>query len=273
MPNQINYPEKLSSTRFQRPSRIEKADVNLLNSGEQQILFGTSDKDIVEIWVYNPDGTFAGHAIILPSDTALSLTTLIDQSGPQELLNVDLRDVSNRMSLAPGRYSFVLNFFRDEVGSEIGNRLYILEISNDRTELRLTPVQENEIIKTELYEFVTPSVPRRFAQGLIDQTFGKSLDVLDSEKISNDKIMLALNALHTNTSNQVDYANVKNAYDLMILKLIERAYVKALDYMALDSNNFAIQEVEFMNYIEKAINDVIYDMKQAGEIDLRFSID
>lgn len=272
MPNQLNYPGKISNTEFQRPTRIRSNDLQLLLSGSQQILFGTSDNDVVELWVYNPDGSFASHINLPPTDPALSLTTLIDQSGAKELLNIDVYGISTRMGLNPGRYSFVVNFLRNEVGAEQSYKLFISEISTDRTELKLTPVEMNDKVSADVYEFVTPSVPRIFAQGLIDEMFGVSLDVNSTEMISQDKILNILDELEGNISDRIIYSDSSLQYQSMVNKIIARAHSIALDNMANDKFNNAIQEIEILNYIEKALDVVIYGMVQSGEIDPRFLI-
>src|SRR5690348_11801545 len=118
MPNQLNYPEPITSTINQRPSRFSDRDVALMKNSTKQILFGTSDNDLVEIWIYNSDGTIAYHANIGPTDTALTATTIVDQTGAHELLNLDFTQIQNDIDIEPGRYVLVGNFFRNEVGSE-----------------------------------------------------------------------------------------------------------------------------------------------------------
>lgn len=272
MPNQLNYTSKISTTNFQRPTRVSENDIKLISSGSQQILYGTRDKDNVEVWAYNPNGTLAGHALLRPVDKELSLTTIVDTDGAKELLNLDMKSVALKMGLAPGRYAIVLNFFRDEVGSEDGYKLYISDISRDRTEIKLTPVKVDDSILYDIYEFIVPSVPKRFAEALIDQIFGKSLNADPREKITHDKVMDQLDQLITNTSSRIKSANVYNEYEQMLSKIIERVWDRVLDQLADDVNNFAIQEVEILAYVQKALDDVIYDMKQKGEIDHRFSI-
>jgi hypothetical protein len=271
MPNQLNYPNKVN-TNFQRPSRIRANDIKLIAEGNEQILYGTRDKDNVEIWAYNPNGTFAGHALLRPIDPALTLTTVVDNSGPNEVMNVDMRTVAVEMGLPPGRYAVVMNFLRDEVGSEDGYKLYISKISRDRTEVRLKLVDKTEAALLDIYEFIVPSAPKRFAQAVIDQAFGVSLDAGDDEKIRHDTTMGLMNQLTPKTWDRVQYADANSAY----LSLFETVRIRArnlvLDRMAADVFNFSIQEVELLSYVQKAINDVIYDMKQKGEIDPRFDV-
>jgi len=102
MPNQLNYPERLVSTHSQRPDRLSKLDLDLMQVTTKQILFGVTARDVVETWIYHGDGTIAGHLNIFPTDPDLSLVTFIDQGGAQELSNVNMVAALNRMNIQPG---------------------------------------------------------------------------------------------------------------------------------------------------------------------------
>jgi hypothetical protein len=278
MPNQANYPDPLNGTYFQRPERVSAKDLNLLHPGQQQILFGTSVNDNVEIWIYNPDGTFAGHQTLGPTDTALTLTTLVDNTGTYELLNIDMKDVANRIGIAPGRYSFVGNFFRDEVGSEAGYKLYISQISDDRTELQLRPVQRGATYDSQSYDWVVPGVPREFAAGLMIQLFGADISGSVEHSLNPSFIAEILNAITPLTTeglsvtDRINYAEAGNAYTAMINTINSRALTEALNLLAADVTNNYIQQIELDKYIQKALLTVMYAMVSANEIDPRFEL-
>lgn len=275
MPNQLNYTTTLTLAELHRPSRIDSKDSKLVISGKQDVLFGTRSKDNVEIWAYNPDGSLAGHCVARPDDDELGLVTILDNTGIGELLSVDLKLISDKMGLGPGRYSIVFNFFRDEVGSETGYKLIIKDISSDRTELRLQLIESSPSALADVFEFVVPSVPKIYAKGLIDQVFGSSLDVLEEEKVTGDKILEALNTIHADsgiTSDRIVVSESTNEFNLLLEAILHNSLIGALDNMADDVNNQSIQESELTGYIEKAVLDVIYGMKNRGEIDPRFDV-
>lgn len=272
MANQANFPDPLNGTFFQRPERVAAKDLNLLRPGQQQIIFGTTNNDNVEIYVYNPDGSLVGHQTIGPLDTALTLTTLIDNTGAYELLNVDMKDVCNRMGIAPGRYSFVCNFFRDEVGSEAGYKLYISQISDDRTELQLTPVQVTPQTVADLYDWVVPGVPREFAAGLIDQLFSADISGSLANAITPDKVAGQLDALIPGTTGRINYAGAGAAYTLMVNTILTNALPRALDYLANDVFNNEVQQIELDGYVIQAFLDVLYTMQQQNAFDPRFNV-
>lgn len=266
MPNQLNFPDKLQTQPLQRPLRMSGKDLKLIRNENRQIIFGTTDRDVVELWVYNPNGTFAGHLNLGPTDQALSLTTLIDNSGPYELLNLDMTRITQKIGLAPGRYAMVANFFRDEVGSETGYKLYISDISADRTEVQLYPVEPTAEVIRDIYEFVAPSVPKQFAKGLIDQFFGQSLDATFQEQIEINKLNGQLNGQIAGTVQRLQNGGLYELYTQIVDDLLTRTYTQTIVLLAEDVRNYNIQQIEIERYIMDAFDLVINQMQQSGQI-------
>lgn len=267
MPNQLNYPERLVSTVSQRPSRISNRDVDLMRHAQKAILFGTSDRDVVELWVYYPDGSIANHVSISPTDTALAATTIVDQDGTHEVLNLDMSQIQRTLGLDPGRYVMVGNFFRNEVGAEDNYKLYISEISEDRTELRLTLVQKTDAALADMAEFLTPSVPRRYAQALMAEILGQSLDALPDEKVNQTSV---LTELGSPIEARISYAGQMQTFQILLDSLLARTYSKALDFMASDVMNRYVQSLEIENYMNKGLLAALNELSNAGAIDPHF---
>lgn len=272
MPNQLNYPAPIETTEFQRPIRITESDAELLGFQKQQILFGTTVRDVVELWIYNPDGTFAGHMNLNYADPAVTVASIIGQNGATEVLNVDMRDVGNRMEIQPGRYAMVLNFLRNEVGSEEGYKLFISEISPSRTELKLIPITFNIQTRQDIFEFLVPSVPRVYAKAILDASFGKAIESPVSAQLDSQKVAVELNNLEDNTYDRIVQGGMLTIYNNMIAKIKTEAYPLALAALVADATNAQVQAVELEAYVEKAFETVIYGMKQRGEFDPRFSV-
>lgn len=266
MPNQLNFPDKLQTTPLQRPTRMSGKDLKLIRNQNRQIIFGTTDRDVVELWVYNPNGTFAGHLNLGPTDQALTLTTLIDNTGPYELLNLDMTRITQKIGLAPGRYAMVANFFRNEVGSEEGYKLYISDISADRTEVQLYPIEPTAEVIRDIYEFVAPSVPKQFAKGLIDQFFGESLDALETEIVNVNKLNGQLNGLIQGTVQRLQNGGLYEIYTQIVDDLLTRTYAQTIRLLAEDVRNYNIQQIEIERYIMDAFDLVIQQMQQSGQI-------
>jgi hypothetical protein len=271
MANQLNYTTPVTGV-LQRPDRIAASDLALIETGEKQIVFGTDPSDNVEVWVYNPDGSFAGSLRLDVTDPALVVSTIIDNSGNHEVLNVDMRSVGQRMALESGRYGLVMNFFRDEVGSMIGPKLYLADISPDRTEVLLKPVDVTDDMRTQVFEFVEPSVPKLYAKALVDQIFGRAIAAPANQKVSVELLNALLEQIRDGFLTCVVNAELIPAYSTIVFKVLDRTYTEAINLMAADTNNHNVQRDEIEHYIITALNSVVAQMKLNGEIDPRFEL-
>jgi hypothetical protein len=272
MPNQLNYPTPLDSTYYQRPSRLQDVDRALLEESNQQVLFGRSTKEVVELWVYNPDGTFASHVNLKYDDPALTIATIISPTGPTEVLNIDMKNLGNRIQIQPGRYAMVANFFHNEIGSEDTYKLYISDISQDRMELRLVPVTQTAQTFAEILDFMTPSVPRIYAKGLIDQAFGKAVEGNEPRTITAPKIGAEMNVVFPDTMFRISAADAQQVYENLVYVVMTRTHIQALNLMAIDYLNERVQSIEIEQYVTSALEVVLYAMNQSGEIDPRFEL-
>lgn len=298
MPNQVNYPDKIPEPYIQyRPERLSNEDRELVQDGIRQVLFGTSPKDYAELWVYDSNGGIAGHVNLNVTFPSMSLSTDITNTGAYELLNFDVGEAVRMMVVESGRYGLTANFFRDEVGSEYiddanpelgnGHRLYISDISDDRTELLLTPKTITNELLLEIFEWVVPSVPKLYAQGLLDQTFGKSLPATPEEieqgyvstnVLTSVDIMNALNkaaSITPDVSSRIQNARALAEYNEMISKMLPDIYDRTIELMeqAQDpSTDTNIQEEQLYSFIEEAIVDVINKFKSMNLIDPRFNV-
>jgi hypothetical protein len=273
MANQQNYPEVLQNVSNERPQRITNVDAEFIKVTDGQVIFGATDRDLVEIWIYNPDSSFAGHLNLSPDDTALGIATIVDNVGSTEVITVDLATVAQRTGLETGRYSFVVNFFRDEVGSEAGYKLYIVDISTDRTELRLFPVTPTLMSIKDIFEFVIPSVPRQFAKGLLDELFGQAVNAPTGTNIDATNVLQFLEADIPRTISKINFAGMSDTYSQMISTILNNTYITALNAIVADNKNLNIQHIEFDAYISNALQTVIADMKLRGQVDPRFKIE
>ena len=295
MPNQVNYPDTIPVPYINyRPERLSEEDRNLVQNRIDQIVFGTSPRDHVELWVYDSNGGIAGHTNVPITDASMSLSTVVSDTGAYELLNIDMGAAIRTMVVESGRYGFTANFFRDEVGSEYiddtkpsdgyGKRLYIADISDDRTELRLSPKDVSDALLTEIYEWVMPSVPRLYAQALIDQTFGRSLPTGDElevpldQRLTSNKVMVELDSIMNidpSVHERVLNSNSQLEYDAMMADMISLIGLRSIELMndaqspATDVN---IQQAQLYSFIEQATIDIINQYKTMKLIDPRFNV-
>jgi hypothetical protein len=273
MANQQNYPELLQNSSNERPVRITHADSEFVKIGDKQITFGTTDRDLVEMWVYNPDGSFAGHINLNTSDSALGVATIVDVAGPTEIVTIDLEQVALRMGLETGRYSFIANFFRDEIGAEDGYKLYIVNISTDRTELRLYPVSPTVESAKDIFEFVVPSVPRQFAKGLLDEVFGQAVVAPASSSIDGHNIAQNIELSNSGSLQRITLAGATDKYNAMISNMLHDTYVNTIKALEIDVKNLNVQQTELNAYVSNSLYLAIYNMQQKGQIDPRFKLE
>jgi len=298
MPNQDNFPEKLTDLQHVRPSRIADDDLALITAEspegdqlERNVVFGQTLRDVVEVYVYDELNNIVAQINVRPDDPAMRLIAFapdqqagVGQDQSPDLLQMDLVDILGRLSLPPGRYSLAMNYFRDEVGHQEGGnetKMFITDISPSRTEVRLQPVGTTNEIVNEIREFVEPSVPHFVAQALIDQTFGVSIDPIQlTETITLPKFSRELASFDVESqttgslsvSSRLDRANLAGDFyaDFDIsLRLIRD---RALDILASRASDLQIQDRELRQIIEQATKQVLIEMVTVGEIDPRLQL-
>jgi hypothetical protein len=166
----------------------------------------------------------------------------------------------------------VANMFSDEVGEENSYKLYISTISPSGTELRLKPVTITSQTYKDFYEFLVPSIPREFAQGLFDQRFGKSLNITPGTFINSDLVTTFVNNINSTVLSRIQNINALTIYTTLIQSIIDRAYILSLQLLAADLQNTHVQKVEFEQYIKTALLQVIQQMQSQNLIDPRFLV-
>lgn len=273
MANQLNYKKSISNFIGQRPYRPSENDESKIATGNKTVLFGTTPWDNIELWIYDFSGAMVASTKLAVTDPALRLSTILDTSGAYEFLDLDMATIAqNKLFLPPGRYTMTANFFRDEVGSLDGEQLNIQEISSDRTEVRLNVLSPSDTIISDIFEFVVPSVPKLFAQGLVDEIFGGNLLNVSGESVTKDSIITLLNAFISDTYSRITNATLQAAYINLFTILNDRIYVQTVNNIVADVANRNVQLVDLIQYISDAIDTVITDYKISGELDPRFEL-
>jgi hypothetical protein len=305
MANQSNYPEEITTFVNQRPSRISAVDEKFIKGWQKNVLFGTSTRDVIELWIYNPDGTFANFVTLEYFDPTIGLSTILDSGNVDgqptnfiyEYINLNLKDIVNRIGIDPGRYSFVANFFVNEVGADESlpdsYQLYLKDVSDDRTEVKVSAILPEPRVVADIVDFVTPSVPRLEAQALTDQTFGFALDgteapgdaiELDLFKAQIDGLYQAYASSFPNKfydptpaddlvpslQDRLDNSDTNAEFALMLDRVLPLARQYSLDALAADFQNFRVQRAELLEYVRLGINKACKQLQDAGLVDNRF---
>ena len=184
MPHQPNYvqvlPTKPQSFSVSRIAESE-ADRDIL-VGRLPGEFGFDVDDNIELHFYDSQNTLVNSTIV-PISTGIvsSRTVILSEGQKEEKLVVDMSRVQKELGLflPAGTYTLVINLFSDEIGSYGNRKLFIEEISDSRTELRLSfNVAYSDVENQELYEFIDPSLPRVLAGGVVGSIMGITEDNL-----------------------------------------------------------------------------------------------
>ena len=272
MANQFNYPDTLANG-FQRPNRTTDGDLSIISRQPQsteQVLFGTTLQDVLEIWFYNPDGTFAGHITIPPTSEHLSHTSIIDQTGAYEVLLVDLQAIGLDANIAPGQYGVTMNMFTDQVGSEAGYKLYISAISPDRTELQLKPMSASLQVAQDIFEFNVPKVPAEAAKGLVDTIFGAATVQLSGSYVTVEQVNSLINS---STLTRIQNISATSQYISIMQQVAQLAYNNVVALLDANfQNNRDIDKSELEQYIQTGLSQAIVTLNSAGSINPIFNV-
>ena len=279
MPNQLNYGNPIVSFEHQRMFRLTPDDQSELEIGEKINLFGSNDKQNIEMWFSNPDGSYAGDILLKVTDPDIGLVSVPDTDGQQyEYLIFNLEKIVERIGLKPGRYSVSVSVYQDEVSSaDADSKLTLMEISPSRTEVRLRDIDGG--LSTELYEFVIPSVPRIYAKALLDQIFARSVGGLEegeyidvgTDVTWSSVVLSQILSLYTpNVTERIIQAQATESYRLTLDEILRRTYYYALDSLANDYLDMNVQSDQFRKYIADALDKTLNEMEQREELDPRF---
>jgi len=286
MPRRENYGQRLTKTWGFRPRRIDNRDWDLIalrddngNPIFEDVTFGTSERDILEIWIYDDANQIVAHTNLHPSDEALRLTRYqqaptdagvgVGQDETPDMIEIDWPLVISRLNLPEGRFFATINFFRDEVGSETrinnpdkpGNKLFISDISPSRTELRLEPAQQNNQLARQIREFAQPSVPPFVAQALTDQLFAHASvtsSFVDGEPTNIDPAKsitqtFSVDAKNTNRSVADRVSDGSRRFDSTINEKIERAGLRS-DWLSFLSDARLTIRNKIINKLQEKLN-------------------
>lgn len=274
MPHQPNYveilPTKPQSFSVSRIAESE-ADTDIL-TGRIPGEFGFDYSDNVELHFYDSQNTLVNSTVV-PISTGIisSRTVILPNNQKEEKLVIDMTRVQNELGLflVPGSYTVVINLFADEIGSYGNKKLAIEQISDSRTELRLSyNVAYSDVENQELYEFAEPSLPRVIAAGSVGSVIGIGQDTLltdqtvsqiQSDQFITDVNTQLINAIPTLPADLYNIdANLQNDLNTTITlagAAVYDAFVALLD-TTKNSNKFdRLQKEELDVLIQQAVQN------------------
>jgi len=158
-----NNSEILNSKKSIRATRLDKIDYDLLNYPPYRISYNPtllpSTNQRVEFHVYSNDTWITGNHSINVSNNLPNIIDPISQQSlqfPYGVLNIDIFDQFKSLGITGGNFRFILNFFKNCIGDYNNPYLKISEISPDRTEVRLSLIDnENQNALSQLVNFIS----------------------------------------------------------------------------------------------------------------------
>jgi hypothetical protein len=137
MLTQYKNKDKLSKSGADYVTRFDDSTNSLLYPNIDVIEYSESS---VEMHIYSNDTWITGdHAVVLDQSTPNLIDSITGQNYKftGNLISYNLENAFNNLKLTAGKFRFVVNFFKDVIGSYNEQYLYIDEIAPDRTEVKL----------------------------------------------------------------------------------------------------------------------------------------
>lgn len=277
MPNQYNFRSDITTVediRFQA-SRIVNVPTEGIFAEEIAASFGFDNEDTIEVHFYTIpenililsttirvfDGIIKSHIVSYKDDTY------------KNYIRIDFTKLftDKNLTLIPGDYRMVINFFSDEIGSYDDRRLTIDNISSDRTEVELRFNNTvNEVFRKEnlylLKEFVEPSFNKTDAVGVAEKIFvtGVSLGE-DGEGLTANNIRrnIEVNNIQTTeaTVDRIDRINLSTIFDTQLNDFIQELFKYIREEIVIKGDD-RIQRDEYQQFIQKIVQDKIINLRQ-----------
>jgi hypothetical protein len=183
MPRQENYRSDILSV--QEPTFTAS---RIVSFPEEAILreyistpIGTDKLDTIELHFYSiPKNVLLLSLLvdIRESDILKSHIVSYADGTQKNYLRIDFTELfrKNQITLVPGNYKMVLNFFSDMIGSTQNKKMIVQQISDSRTELQLSfkDTSDVELLQTnmaELREYVVPTYNSQEIIRVLEQIF------------------------------------------------------------------------------------------------------
>lgn len=280
MPNQNNFRSDVTTKTDPRflASRIVKFPEEGILLDTIPASFAYDSYDNIEIHFYTiPSNTLMLSMVVPISETEILKTHVVSYADGsiKNYIRVDFTKLFEKQSITiiPGEYRVVLNFFSDEIGSYYDRNLYIQVISDSRTEIQLgfsNNVDEVSIARNKdtLHEFITKSFDKPNAVGAGYKIFASGVELNDSsEGVTYDNIVenIAIPDINQTFNNTIARVrrltadsedNLQSQVNDFLLKLYE-----TLRETIIIEGDRRIQEDEFQEFIKKSVELKIQELQ------------
>lgn len=297
MPNQNNYRTDLTTRPEPRftTSRIVNVPNDIILNEEVPASFAFDKDDNIEIHFY----TVTGNQLILSTvitpneDIIKSHIVRYRDNSYKNHIRIDFTTlfIEKELTLVPGDYRMVLNFFSDEIGSYRDKKLKIDVISDSRTEVQVSFNNTiNDVVKQEnlylLNEFIEKGFNKSDAVGAAEKIFVSGVrrristedvpvEIIDStEGLTADNIKEnietpAANQTIEDTLNRIERIGLQDIFDEQLNSFLPELYKFVREEIIINGDE-RIQESEFREIVERVVRDRISRFAQT--VDKRIQV-
>jgi len=131
-----NSQDIIKSTSNLNAERIDQIDKDLLLQEIFEVSSLRSDaRDNFEVHVYTPDGTYltGNHALVFTPSSNIA-----DNKRPSYNVQIDLKNELNKLNIKRGQYKVIINFFDTILGNINEKNVWVKEISQSKTEIKVS---------------------------------------------------------------------------------------------------------------------------------------
>jgi len=237
----------------------------------------------IELAIYSlADNSLLAYEIIPNSNGAVKVQTLQYEDGTfRRLLFIDLAKVTG-ITLPSGRYSVTLNFFQDEIGTNINKPLKISRISTSNTEVELKLT--NTDLQPDIEKFAIPRINVEYIYPVLAQIFNQPES--DEEDIPTSPAKIDSSSIYQNFATGSGDVFLKYNFDdddneflginTIAQRVLDLAYPNAVEQIdnQILSGSTSFTEDELIKYVVSAIDDAYeYALKDEEDNPQRYRFD
>lgn len=286
MPRQPNYRsdiENIQDPRF-TASRIVRVASELIYYEELPASFAFDNEDNVEIHFY----TIPGNELILSTlinigENILKSHIVSYADGTyKNYLRLDMTKlfIDKNLTLIPGDYFMVMNFFSDEIGNYNTRKLNVDIVSPSRTEVQLSFSDTTDEIAFNknlslLKEFIEPSFNKPDAVGAGEKIFKAGVETGDirvgmtADAVVN-KIEVPTGQTYNNTIARIDRLKLRNIFDKQVNDFLPELFKYIREEIVINGDE-RVQQDEYRKLINDVVKKKIANLQQTLDNRIRVS--
>lgn len=280
MPNQNNFRSDITTNTDSRflASRIVRFPEEGVLENTLPASFAFDAYDNIEVHFYTvPGNTLLLSTVIPITETEILKTHVVTYADGtlKNYIRIDFTKLfeKQQITIIPGDYRVVMNFFSDEIGSYNDKNLYLQIISESGTEVQLAFSDSTDEVSVErnknaLYEFVTKSFDKPNAVGAAYKMFVTGVETGDStEGITYDNIVTNIAIPDINQTYNTTIAKIQrlstdseSKFEKQINDFLVKLYETLRETIIIEGDR-RIQEDEFQQFIKQSVDAKIQELQ------------